>query len=718
MRAAPALRLQSTRCSSLWTSDKPAVSGSSCGMAVPLLLRLPLMFYLTSTVDAAVYRTRPQPTAALLGQTVTLRCSFYNLRTDDVVNWFGPPEFQHISAARNVHSRYTRYAVVDSNADAGEFNLEIRDAQHEDDGIYRCSTFYAENAADARLTVVVPPVKRPEIIIKSDPPTVGQTLRVICRSAGGRPVPKLTWYNGTRLIRQPVHGWNRGRKTLDGQSVLMIPVLTKWDNGMNVTCKADQGFPDLVEPGVASVVLNVQYPPAVSAVKRVVSVKEGTFTNLSCSVDSNPQAAVMWRRLDGHLPTDGAERHRSFILPVVSREHTGRYQCRADNGIQPDAFATILLDVLFPPTIQTQFDKVDVLFGNTDYSLECKADGNPKPKIRWRRANTNLYFNNPLRFSKSDYQTEGNYECVAESVGFPTAARQAAINVIGRPDIRGDPETIRTSQGSSVTLLCEVNADPPLSSISWYWRNERGLQTTLRKNRVSGVSIRQRTTTMGTDSILVIDSVGTSNAGEYSCKAANMFGEDSRDFTIVVEGPPVFIIAMVTGVLAVSIILTVVAGICIARRRNCRCRKTNTQDMPISNGTKPLPPTHPKDTSMVELENFRGTMKPRPPTKGGKDLYAIGVNYPNPVLQTPTYASVDRRKCHCKDEETHRKQIHMETHRRPKTNRPKTKPDHVLSPYSGDSWRVVSTKRALPEYCDAKDASYAYDGPYNKCQHL
>eukprot|EP00058_Branchiostoma_floridae_P002549 XP_002588037.1 hypothetical protein BRAFLDRAFT_83017 [Branchiostoma floridae] len=468
-------------------------------MAVLLLFRIPLLLCLAFKVDAAIYRTRPQPTAALLGQTVTLRCSFYNLRTDDVVNWFGPPEFQHISAARNVHSRYTRYAVVDSNADAGEFNLEIRNVQQEDDGIYRCSTFYAENAADARLTVVVPPVKRPEMIIKSDPPTVGQALSVICRSSGGRPAPKLTWYNGTHLVRQPVHGWNRGRKTLDGQSVLMLPVLTKWDNGMNLTCKADQGYPDLVEPGIASTVLNVQYPP----------------------------------------------------------------------------------------TIQTQFDKVDVLFGNTDYSLECKADGNPKPKIRWRRTNTNLYFSNPLRFSKSDYQTEGDYECVAESLGFPTARRQAVINVIGRPDIRGDPETIRTSQGTSVTLLCEVNADPPISSISWFWRNDRGRQTALRKNRVSGVSIRQRATAMGTDSILVIDSVGTGNAGEYSCKAANMFGEDSRDFTIVVE-----------------------------------------ENMPTSNGTKPLPPPHPKETSMMELEDFGGTMKPRPPPKGEKDLYAIGVNYP------------------------------------------------------------------------------------------
>ncbi|XP_078619544.1 kin of IRRE-like protein 3 isoform X2 [Branchiostoma floridae x Branchiostoma japonicum] len=689
-------------------------------MAVLLMLLFVQLKLSTHDVDAAIYRTRPQPTAALLGQTVTLRCSFYNLRTDDVVNWFGPPEFQHISAARNVHSRYTRYAVVDSNADAGEFNLEIRNVQQEDDGIYRCSTFYAENAADARLTVVVPPVKRPEMIIKSDPPTVGQALRVICRSSGGRPVPKLTWYNGTHLVRQPVHGWNHGRKTLDGQSVLMLPVLTKWDNGMNLTCKADQGYPELVEPGIASTVLNVQYPPMVSAVKTVVRVKEGTFTNLSCSVDSNPEAAMMWRKLDGHLPTDGEERQRSFILPSLSRKHAGRYQCRADNGIQPDAFATILLDVLYPPTIQTQFDKVDVLFGNTDYSLECKADGNPKPKIRWRRTNTNLYFSNPLRFSKSDYQTEGDYECVAESLGFRTASRQAVINVIGRPDIRGDPETIRTSQGTSVTLLCEVNADPPISSISWFWRNDRGRQTALRKNRVSGVSIRQRATAMGTDSILVIDSVGTGNAGEYSCKAANMFGEDSRDFTIVVEGPPVFIIAMVTGVLVVSIILTVVAGICIARRRNCRCCKTNTQNMPTSNGTKPLPPPHPKETSMMELEDFGGTMKPRPPPKGEKDLYAIGVNYPNPVMQTPAYAAVDRRRCHCKDEETHRKQIHMDTQRRPKMKRPIAKPDHVLSvsPYNGESWRVVSTKRHLPEYCDTKDDSYAYDGPYNKCQHL
>ncbi|XP_078699991.1 kin of IRRE-like protein 2 [Branchiostoma floridae x Branchiostoma belcheri] len=354
-------------------------------------------FFLPNEVDAASYRTAPQPTAALLGQTVKLRCSFDHLEIEDVVNWFGPPDFQHISKGRNVHKRYTRYSVVDSNADFGEFNLEIRNVQLEDDGVYRCSTFSAGEAVDAKLTVIVPPTEPPEIVASRRSVAAGQSLHISCRSRGGLPPPKLTWNNGTVPVDDT---FVQSRELENGEVILdlTIPTVVKWDNGVNMSCKADQGFPDLVEPRVTSFILDVQYSPTVYPVKNLWSVKEGTFTNLSCFVDSNPWTAVRWKKLDGPLPIKGKESNWSFLLTKVSRSDTGIYQCRADNGIRPADSATLSLDVLYPPTIQKTFDdKVNVLFGKSDFSLECKAEGNPKPHIRWRRTNTNLYFNNPLR---------------------------------------------------------------------------------------------------------------------------------------------------------------------------------------------------------------------------------------------------------------------------------------------------------------------------------
>ena len=44
------------------------------------------------------------------------------------------------------------------------------------------------------------------------------------------------------------------KKTLE----LFIPRLTKWDNGANFTCVADQGFPQLAKPKATSRILRVQ----------------------------------------------------------------------------------------------------------------------------------------------------------------------------------------------------------------------------------------------------------------------------------------------------------------------------------------------------------------------------------------------------------------------------------------------------------------------------
>ncbi|XP_078619190.1 kin of IRRE-like protein 3 [Branchiostoma floridae x Branchiostoma japonicum] len=664
------------------------------------LLKLLLTVYviIIIRVDAASYRTAPQPTAALLGQTVKLRCSFDDLEMEDVVNWFGPPDFQHISKGRNVHKRYTRYSVVDSNADFGEFNLEIRDVQLEDDGVYRCSTFSAGEAVDARLTVIVPPAEPPEIISNRRSVAAGQPLHISCRSRGGLPPPKLTWYNGT----VPVDDTFVQSRALDNGEVILdlsIPAVAKWDNGVNMSCKADQGFPDLVEPLVAPFILDVQYSPKVNPLQSLWSVKEGTFTNLTCLVDSNPRTIVRWKKLDGgSLPIKGRESNWSFLLTKVSRGDNGIYQCQADNGISPAASATISLDVLYPPTIQKTFDeKVNVLFGNTDFSLECKAEGNPKPHIRWRRANTNLYFNNPLSFSRSDYQTEGEYDCVAESVGFPATVKRTIVDVIGKPAILEGPNTMRTSQGSSLTLVCEVNADPLPESITWSWRNTNGQDVVLSGNTFSGVDLTRRTTDMGADSILVIDPVSTSNAGEYTCTAQNMFGTDSRGFTVLVEGPPVFVIAVVTGVLVVSIFLTVVAGICIARKWGCVCCKIKTGELQVPNGDK-HPPLPKQTTVVMELEDFGSNIKPQRPHWMEKDPYAIGISYHNSAMQTPSLTDTDRRKLYSDENESHRKHIHGSSYTRGAHHNP------IIHPHAA-SYRQTKVKRLPVQHDGWADAA-------------
>eukprot|EP00058_Branchiostoma_floridae_P005077 XP_002590565.1 hypothetical protein BRAFLDRAFT_83800 [Branchiostoma floridae] len=535
-------------------------------------------------VHAAWYSVEPQPTSVLLGGSVTIFCAFDGINKNDAVHWFGPPNLHFISEGTSVSEKYPRVFVSgqgNSGDNTGVYNLNIRDVRMEDEGVYRCSTFSLKEPEDVKLTVIVPPPRPPIIMGDRSPREEGGSLHLTCRSEGGRPLPSLAWYNGTRRYS---HLTSTGVVSNDNllnvvEQTLDVPYLGKWDNGANFSCVADQGLPNLLPPKTTS----------------------------------------------------------------------------------------ILFQVLYPPSIRPTFDeKVNVLYDNEEeFFLECKADGNPTPRVRWRRKNTDLYFSNPLRFSRLDYQTEGTYECVADSSIFPQDVKDAVIDVIGKPDIRGDPETAHATQGSSVTLLCEVTSDPSPGSIIWYWRSVDGQEIELTKGSIDGLTVRQKTTDSYTESLLILDHVSSGSSGDYICKAINMFGSDTREYRVIVSGPPVIMIAIVTGVLVVSILLTLVAVIFIIRRRDVICgNRSHVKEC------KESQPTHLNiEPCDVELDNVECTTKPIPPPRPDKDPYAIGISYPRlgAHVRAPEYSTADRRKqAECKHPSPHRHR-HKKYHHRNET---------------------------------------------------
>eukprot|EP00058_Branchiostoma_floridae_P002313 XP_002587801.1 hypothetical protein BRAFLDRAFT_92246 [Branchiostoma floridae] len=137
-------------------------------------------------------------TARVAILTVVLRCAFDQLAEEDDVIWDGP-DFKVISYGSKVLRVYNRHHIM-GDAARGEFNLEIRQAQLEDDGKYSCYTD-PKAAASALLTVVVPMPTPPTITGGELMVTAGEQLSLTCRASGGHPAARLTWLNGTRSLR-------------------------------------------------------------------------------------------------------------------------------------------------------------------------------------------------------------------------------------------------------------------------------------------------------------------------------------------------------------------------------------------------------------------------------------------------------------------------------------------------------------------------------------
>ncbi|CAH1270862.1 KIRREL3 [Branchiostoma lanceolatum] len=581
--------------------------------------------------NAAVYRVRPQPTAVLHGQTAVLRCAFDQLTEEELVIWDGP-DFKVISYGRKVLHVYNRHHIVGDIA-SGEFNLEIRRTQLEDDGKYSCYTD-PKAAASAVLTVVVPMPTPPTIAGGELTATAGEQLTLTCRASGGHPAARLTWLNGTRsLSTASVTTTTEEDQTLD----LFLPRLTKWDNGANFTCLADQGFPQLARTKASSRILRVKYPPVVQVPSPSVHVREGEPASLSCMVDSNPKADVTWRKFGGSLPSLKMSREHVLHLPKVSKEDGGMYQCEADNGVPPHGLGTINLQVYHGPIMDsTMEDEVTMLYGQDDQSVHCVVTGNPKPHIRWRRKDTSLYWGNPLRFHRVRYDVQGTYQCVAANDGFREVTKDVFIDVVGKPAIGSGPTTVAVVDGGTARLRCEILGDPLPGRVTWFWRNNKGVENVVMATDY-GLSIIEKPTNDGTSSTVLLKDVGISEEGTYVCQAANMFGEARREIRLEVTGTSgslvVIIISMVTA--ALGLVGAVIVCVALKKRWICGEQKHDRSTLSSTRSMPPVPKsvkrlghgTNDSGVEDLELQELDGTLKPRPPPRAGKEWTSVGLSY-------------------------------------------------------------------------------------------
>ncbi|XP_035686813.1 cell adhesion molecule 2-like [Branchiostoma floridae] len=254
-----------------------------------------------------------------MGETVTLYCSFHRLRNKPVM-WLGPPNFQVIASGRDVDvNKYSRHAIV-GDARRGEFNLKIHDVRPGDEGDYRCTVFSVPPAQDARITVIVPPPSPPTITGETMELRAGKGLVLTCRSVGGRPLPRLSWYNGTQKFVIPAADEDEGNAPGEVSLTLLVRFLSKWDNRANLTCRSDQGYPDVVRPQQTTAILNVQYSPTVKAEQTSVTVTEGQPANLTCHAEGNPRPVIRWKKLAGSMSQNRLERTRTTAAADSSND--------------------------------------------------------------------------------------------------------------------------------------------------------------------------------------------------------------------------------------------------------------------------------------------------------------------------------------------------------------------------------------------------------------
>lgn len=127
---------------------------------------------------------------------------------------------------------------------------------------------------------------------------------------------------------------------------MTILQVKKEDRGRYI-CEASNG---IGEPVSKSVLLEVSFPPMMSAKRPKVGQKKGYEAELICKVTSYPPAAVSWLRNDkelnnnehyeiAYLGVTNEETISTLKLKNVADHHYGEYVCKAKNAYGEDTTA-------------------------------------------------------------------------------------------------------------------------------------------------------------------------------------------------------------------------------------------------------------------------------------------------------------------------------------------------------------------------------------------
>uniref|UniRef100_A0A3B4XS60 NPHS1 adhesion molecule, nephrin n=1 Tax=Seriola lalandi dorsalis TaxID=1841481 RepID=A0A3B4XS60_SERLL len=254
---------------------------------------------------------------------------------------------------------------------------------------------------------------------------------------------------------------------------LEIKNVTRKDAGVySVTCSNSEGVSQI------SIMLDVQYAPAVKAEKDPVFVNMGGTADLICVADANPIVADMfsWKWLgEGEVEMgEETQEDESGLLTIhdVTRAHAGLYQCTANNGIAPPASVDVQLVVQFKPELQkgAQWRKVASRGdGTTTAEVVCQAEGIPRVDFSWEKNSVGMDFANP-RYEEQTMREGSFHTSIVRVVNVSASQDYAVFSCTARNSLGEDKldiQLVSTSQPDPPSSFRQVSVTHDSVTLEW-----------------------------------------------------------------------------------------------------------------------------------------------------------------------------------------------------------------------------------------------------------
>ncbi|CAM1302386.1 Uncharacterised protein g3247 [Pycnogonum litorale] len=435
--------------------------------------------------------------------------------------------------------------------------LKIKKILEDDAGVYRCRVDFDKSRtinSKVELQVIVPPGK-PTITDDSGdvllshigPYNEAKSLILTCKTEGGKPLPSLTWWKGTQLMKSTTVS------SPDGvvQSIFTITKLKRKHLNAALTCQASNN--NLTVPPSSTVILDVNLTPMTAAIiSKRKQLSAGKQIKIVCeSTGSRPPAIITWwkgnKKMKSAEETVSGEKNKTTSVLTfipVSRDDGKYLSCRADNPNVPRSAKEDgwKLQVQYAPELKVQLGSnrfSGALQEFHDVYFKCSVRANPTAtKIQWLFEGRILENNktagiivagDSLVLQKVKRRQRGGYTCsTANSQGTGTS-NTFELKVKHPPVCKAfQRERYGVSLHETVNVVCEVDADP--SDVKFEWTFNNSIET---MDVINFFSEKTASTAKYTPR-------QKSDYGILSCLGSNAAGRQLKpcQFRISFAGPP------------------------------------------------------------------------------------------------------------------------------------------------------------------------------------
>ncbi|XP_066256138.1 obscurin isoform X9 [Euwallacea similis] len=433
-----------------------------------------------------------------------------------------------------------------------EFKLEILKLELKDAGVYECTLSNPVGAIKQRAVLEVTPeseLRRPKLKQGLEDQTVvkknGITFKAVIV---GEPVPDITWLKDGKpisnadfekdkiILETEDHDIEDGLKECTFS--LTIPRCER-SNGGKYTIQAKNKWGQLEDSAQLTIVLR----PEIEGPEDV-KVVPGEATEFTVVVQANPEAQILWMRDDKVIKAsdlisiveDRANQTYKLVFHKVMLADEGYYKVVAKNDLGENSSEARLKTIkeAEPTTERPKFITAlndDQVEDGGEFSVMVRADGLPKPEIKWFLNGKEIVpdENHQIVTSKGDSQatstlTVTNYN--EKDVGIYKAM---AINVVGEAETNARISMVQTpptlskkldrnldvNEGEPLELRAKIGGSPK-PKVMWYKDGEP----------ISPDDDRIRTTILPDGTVkLNIDQCKASDSGAYKLVVKNPNGE-------------------------------------------------------------------------------------------------------------------------------------------------------------------------------------------------